>query len=264
MTRPDDGHESVHRLLAPAKLTWTLEVTGRRANGYHEIRSEMVSLDLCDELAIVESDATAVVYEETDDPRLRVVAPRGHDLIEKALALATRTATVVVRKRVPVGGGLGGGSSDAGAILRWAGFGDLALAATLGGDVPFCVHGGRADVRGIGETVRALTYEHRTVTLVIPPFGVDTGACYRAFDEMDDAPPVSARNDLREAACRVEPRLRTALEWLAAETGQPVELCGSGSTMFFDAPLSTSTSSWSLTSPVGELRCHVASTTPAQ
>ena len=74
-----------------------------------------------------------------------------------------------IDKRIPPGGGLGGGSADAAAVLRWAGVDDLAAAAALGADVPFCLVGGRARVRGIGEVVEPLPFVDRTVTLVMPP-----------------------------------------------------------------------------------------------
>jgi hypothetical protein len=81
-----------------------------------------------------------------------------------------------------VGAGLGGGSADAAAILRWAGCSDLEMASALGADVPFCVAGGRARVRGIGESVTALAHQDREFTLLLPPFGMDTAAVYRAWD----------------------------------------------------------------------------------
>ena len=86
---------------------------------------------------------------------------------------------VRLTKRIPLGGGLGGGSADAGAVLRWAGCDDLELAVTLGADVPFCVVGGRARVEGVGERVTPLPFEPRRYLLVLPPFGVDTARSTR-------------------------------------------------------------------------------------
>ncbi len=113
-------------------------------------------------------------------------------------------------KRIPIGGGLGGGSSDAAAILRWARCSDPAIALGLGSDVPFSVVGGRALVEGIGEVVTPLEYERRDFVLLIPPFGVTTALVYAAYDAPNhkghSTDESSARNDLTDAALAVEPR----------------------------------------------------------
>ena len=93
-------------------------------------------------------------------------------------------AHVRLVKRIPAGAGLGGGSSDAAAVLRWAGVDDLELAASIGADVAFCVRGGRARVRGIGEVVEPLPHEDRTFTLLTPPFGCSTVEVYRSWDAL--------------------------------------------------------------------------------
>ena len=78
------------------------------------------------------------------------------NLVRRALRLVDRRAAVHVHKAIPAGGGLGGGSADAAAVLRWAGVDDVAVATALGADVPFCLVGGRARVRGVGEQVEPL------------------------------------------------------------------------------------------------------------
>src|SRR5207302_1227651 len=149
-----------------------------------------------------------------------------------------RQAHVRLVKRIPPGGGLGGGSADAAAVLRWAGVADVELAASLGADVPFCLTGGRARVRGIGEMVAALPFEDRTFTLLVPPFGVSTPAVYGAWDAMGG--PTGEANDLEAAALAVEPRLATWRDRLGEQTGRTPILAGSGSTWFvegaFDGP----------------------------
>ena len=266
------------RVLAPAKLTWSLEITGTRPDGYHLIRAEMVTLDLADELTIEDADTTLVEW-----PRWVAYAPEPteRNTIETALELVGRTAHVRLDKRIPVQGGLGGGSADAAAILRWAGFSDLAGAATIGADVPFCVVGGRAIVTGVGEIVEPLEFIERTVTLIVPSnLRVSTHECYRAYDDLiARGHRPSGRNHLREAACSIEPRLGETLEWLARETGLAVQLCGSGSTMFVDGDVFADVTNGPLAqarevrselgggrlfdSPVGTLMFVTARTTPA-
>src|SRR5688572_23056203 len=104
---------------APAKLTVSLRITGVRDDGYHLIDAEMVSIDLCDELEIGAGDGLEVVGATG------LTVPAGDDnLVRRALRLVGRTAHVRLTKRIPAGGGLGGGSTDAAAVLRWAAFDD--------------------------------------------------------------------------------------------------------------------------------------------
>jgi 4-diphosphocytidyl-2-C-methyl-D-erythritol kinase len=217
------------RLLAPAKLTLSLRITGVRDDGYHLIDAEMVSLDLADVLDVQPTDGATALLElvGTDLP----VEPG--NLVLRALAVAGRSARVRLTKRIPPGAGLGGGSADAAAILRWAGVDDPLVAARLGADVPFCLTGGRARVRGIGEILDPLAPEARTLTLLTPPFGCSTPAVYAAWDDLG-GPTADGPNDLEPAALRVEPRLARYRDELGDASGQVPLLAGSGSTWFVD------------------------------
>ena len=129
----------MHVERAPAKLTVSLRITGVRADGYHLIDAEMVTLDYADVLQIGEGDDLEVV-----GPYAAGVPTGDDNLVRRALGVTGRRASVRLDKQVPAGAGLGGGSADAAAILRWAGCFDLDVAAALGADVAFCVVGGRA------------------------------------------------------------------------------------------------------------------------
>ncbi|HWD56256.1 MAG TPA: 4-(cytidine 5'-diphospho)-2-C-methyl-D-erythritol kinase [Acidimicrobiales bacterium] len=218
------------KVRAPAKLTVSLRVSGVRADGYHELEAEMVSLSLADELVIEEGGRGLVVEAE---PWIRAggLPPPDDNLIGRALAACGRRAAVTLAKRIPVGAGLGGGSADAAAILRWAGVTDPALAAGLGADVPFCVVGGRARVGGVGERVSALGYVRTDYLLLLPPFGVDTAAVYRAWD---DEPNHDGPNELAAAAVVTEPRLAAWRDALGDLAGRAPCLAGSGSTWFVE------------------------------
>jgi 4-diphosphocytidyl-2-C-methyl-D-erythritol kinase len=223
------------RLRSPAKLTVSLRVEGVRPDGYHELTAEMVALDLHDRIEI-DPDGDGLAIDQIAGRAAEIGAD---NLVTRALRAVDRQARVVVHKRIPVGGGLGGGSSNAATVLRWAGVDDLEIAAHLGADVPFCLRGGRALVRGIGERVEALPFEDRTYVLLLPPFGVDTGAAYRAYDQ-GERPAVSwaasARhgNDLEEAALSVEPRLAAWRDAFAEQCTSVPRLAGSGSTWFVE------------------------------
>ncbi len=243
-------------LRAPAKLTRYLEITGRRANGYHELRSEMTSLALADELTVDESGDYVRVRNHFERP----VPEGGENLVARALALVERRAGVVIDKLIPAGGGLGGGSADAAAILRWAGGVDPLDAVRLGGDVPFCQVGGRALVEGVGERVSPLAFDDRPVTLFIPDFGISTRDCYEAYDELYDAGwRPSGSNHLEEPACAVEPRLALVLVQLRERFGD-VRVAGSGSTMFVEGVISDF---GDVTGPAMRLRVVSTTTTPA-
>lgn len=202
---------------ALAKLTLSLRVTGVRPDGSHLLEAEMVTLDLADELTI--------------SPGTNDLPP--DNLVSRALAAVERDAHVVLDKRIPMGAGLGGGSADAAAVLRWAGVDDLAVAVGLGADVPFCLVGGRARVRGIGEIIDPLPYEDRVFTLLTPPLHVSTPAVYRAWDDLG-GPTADGPNDLEPAALVVEPALAAWRDRLGDATGVTPVLGGSGGTWFVE------------------------------
>lgn len=255
----------VARLLAPAKLTLSLRITGIRPDGYHLIDAEMVTLDLCDEIIVRHSSASSVEIAPAPATRdgtgavpVWDIPTDGSNLVIRALELAGRTAHVEVRKRIPPGAGLGGGSADAAAVLRWAnrmsaeqaartgsaGSGPRSpspavvtpqQAAVLGADVPFCLVGGRARVTGVGEIVEPLRFRHQSFELWTPPVQAETATVYRTWDELGG--PSGDTNDLEPAALAAYPELAEWRDEIAARTGRVPQLAGSGATWFIPAPL---------------------------
>ena len=213
-------------LFAPAKLTVDLRVTGVRDDGMHLIDAEMVTLDFGDELTLREGAGVRYQGAWTGEGG-------ENDLVTRALALVGEQRQVEVDKRIPAGAGLGGGSADAAAILRAAGFGDLEAAARLGADVAFCLVGGRARVSGIGEVVEPMPYVERTYTLLTPPLHCSTPAVYKAWDAMG-GPTGDNGNDLEPAALVVEPELERWRDLLSDHAGTRARLAGSGSTWFVE------------------------------
>ena len=212
---------------APAKLTLSLRILGQRADGYHLIDAEMVALDWHDTLTIDPSSTglSAAGPYATGLPLGRT------NLVSKALQLLGRTAAVHIHKALPPGGGLGGGSADAAAVLRWGGYADLGGAARLGADVAFCLVGGRARVRGIGELVEPLPFEPIDVTLVVPPMSVSSQRVYAAWDHLD-GPRSDGDNDLEPAAINAFPELATWRDRIHEAAGIAPTLAGSGATWF--------------------------------
>ncbi len=216
-------------VLAPAKLTLSLRITGVRDDGYHVLDAEMVTVDLADRLTFGDGDSLEVFGATGAE-----VPVDDGNLVRRALVAVGRQAAVRLYKRIPAGAGLGGGSADAAAVLRWAGCTDLTVAAGLGADVPFCLGGGRARVRGIGDRLEPLPFSPlagRRYTLLTPPLAVSTAEVYQAWDRLE-GPRGDAPNDLTTAALTVEPALAPWRDRLREATGVEPVLAGSGSTWF--------------------------------
>jgi 4-diphosphocytidyl-2-C-methyl-D-erythritol kinase len=172
-------------LLAPAKINVTLEVLGRRDDGYHALRSVMLPIGLYDRIELQPSEAMRL---SVDDPALGT-----NNLVMRALeSTGVGPQSVVLHKEIPVGGGLGGGSSDAAAVLRAAmdgrldvprGADWLGIARTLGSDVPFFLAGTGALVEGTGDRVTAIgALPHWWTVVVRPHASVATADAYRQLD----------------------------------------------------------------------------------
>jgi 4-diphosphocytidyl-2-C-methyl-D-erythritol kinase len=173
------------RLIAPAKINWTLEVLRFRPDGYHEIRSVLQTIDLHDSVTL--TDADAVTLELTGDSGpLGDAPPESNLAVRAARALNRRLgngrgAHIAIEKGVPVAAGLGGGSSDAAAVLRglnilWDARQDdanlMEIAAEIGSDPPFFIVGGTAVAVGRGEQVEPLTDALAPgILLATPPAG---------------------------------------------------------------------------------------------
>lgn len=175
------------RLSAPAKVNLTFEALGRRADGYHEVRTVLHAISLADEIAFAPADDLSLAVEppEADSFSSAASAPAGDDnLVLRAARLLRREAGVKagaairLRKRIPVAAGLGGGSSDAATTLRvlrrlWGLDLDAdalrELAAQLGSDVPFFVTGGAALAEGRGERIMPLPPAQGSVVVMAPP-----------------------------------------------------------------------------------------------
>lgn len=220
-------------LRAHAKLTLRLRVTGVRADGFHLIDAEMVSLDLHDLITLT----PATTGLTASGPFADKMPLDDSNLVARALRLVDADAGVHLHKQIPHGGGLGGGSTDAATVLRWGGLAttpvELQRAAELGADIAFCLVGGRARVRGIGEIVEPLRAVDHVVTLVIPPVAVSTPAAYGAWDALG-GPTADGPNDLEPAALAVEPELRRWRDLIGDRLGQAPVLAGSGATWFTD------------------------------
>lgn len=227
-------------LLAPAKLTLSLRVLGARADGFHELEALTVSVSEPHDIVTLEDRADGVTLRVTG--ATEGVPEDEQNLAVQAAREAGRAVAIGLHKGIPPDAGLGGGSSDAAAVLR--GLGAERFAAELGSDVPFCVRGGAAWVRGRGEVLEPVSMPGSlAVVIAVPAFGLRTPAVYRAWDELggprarrEVATPAPVAhlldrlaNDLEPAAEHVEARLVGFRQEVEAHVGVPALLAGSGS-----------------------------------
>ena len=230
---------------APAKVNLFLHVTGRRSDGYHDLESLVALVDLADSIALTSRDDGEVAaahdiagIARDDDLSLRAARAL------KSAAGVRDGVTIALTKRIPLGAGLGGGSSDAASVLLalnrlWkldlarAQLADIAL--TLGADVPFFVRGENAIARGIGEALTPVTLPTSWLVLVHPRAHVETRDIFTARELTRNAPSAKidvfsegyGRNDLAAVTREKFPAVREALDALDG-----ARMTGSGSAVF--------------------------------
>lgn len=234
---------------APAKLNLFLHVTGRRADGYHELETLFVALDVGDTITLTRRDDGAI---RRTTGLSAVPAPQ--DLAVRAAAAVKQAtgcplgADIAVAKRIPVGGGLGGGSSDAASVLlalnRLWGLGLprselVRIGLALGADVPFFLCGEPAIARGIGERLTPVSMPTLWVAVIVPPLAVSTAAIFAAPEltrdgrsaKMDVFSEGYGRNDLQPVAVARFPEIAVALAGLR-ERSTSARMTGSGGCVF--------------------------------
>ncbi len=233
------------RIPTFAKLNLSLRVFQPRSDGYHPIDSIFQTVSLADELQITSTPGHGTIHLTTDHPTLPTDR-RNHlvrlvEMFQKEIPFHLEVHLI---KQIPIGGGLGGGSSNTAAFLNFLNHQCnwnyspaecTAIALQLGSDIPFFLQGGRARVTGIGEQIEALSAltPPTHYLLICPPIQCDTKRVYHQFDQQSPPPNPSIypANDLLPAALTAYPDLHTLHETLTAVC-EPIHLSGSGSTFF--------------------------------
>ncbi|MCX7558810.1 4-(cytidine 5'-diphospho)-2-C-methyl-D-erythritol kinase [Sulfitobacter sp. F26204] len=233
-------------VFAPAKVNLTLHVTGQRQDGYHLIDSIVAFADVGDRLWITPAPKTSI---KVTGPFAQGVPVDAGNLVWAAMQLAGKTAHIAIEKNLPHGGGIGGGSSDAAAILRH--YGVRERAASLGADVPVCLAASAQRMRGIGNDLCLMSSLPPVyAVLVNPGIHVATADVFKAL-QIRDNPPMpqdipafetsvgfiewlrQQRNDLKPAAIVIAPEIAGVLAQM--EQCRQIALArmsGSGSTCF--------------------------------
>lgn len=254
--------------LTPAKVNLSLRVHGRDQDGYHPIRSLAQTLEWCDELQITEEPGAPFRLETRTEPGLVGAdhlseQPENQNLVYQAVEKWGQQRDrplpswqVELRKNIPIGAGLGGGSSNAAGMLlalvedaQESTEKIVELAQELGADIPFLLQGGTAWLAGRGEQVTPiqLTADEWALVVVCPPFSLATEEVYLAWDRLgepdgpnwsDSSLPPELRayspltNDLYPAAVSLRPELEEWRAELSQQWGREVRMSGSGPALF--------------------------------
>ena len=241
-------------LRSPAKLNLFLHIIGRRPDGYHLLQSVFQLIDWCDTI-------TLKAIPENEVHRVNPIpgVPPEQDLVVRAAKLLKEFCQfdagveIELQKEIPMGAGLGGGSSDAATTLiglnvLWNLQLDKAtlakLGLQLGADVPFFIHGQNAFVEGIGEKIQGLELENRDFLVIFPKQGITTSSIFQdpgltrdhaqiTIDGFLASPWSDLSNDCQAVAGRICPEVKQALDWISqARSGSEPRMSGSGSSVF--------------------------------
>ena len=228
------------KVRAYAKINWTLRVTGRRSDGFHDLETIFQTISLHDTLTFTESDRLTLTC---DDPTIPV--DDTNLVLRAARAIDAKPVAIDLQKRIPHGGGLGGGSSDAAATLTALGAPRPDVALALGSDVPFFLVGGTAYATGRGEVLTPLRNRAGVALLLLfPEERVMTGEAFRmirkyspplGIERLRDFDPLRDRelliNDFEEPVFEQLPALRELKRRLYYAGAQWAGMTGSGSTI---------------------------------
>lgn len=233
-------------LPSPAKLNLFLHITGRRADGYHTLQTLFQLLDYGDTLHFSESDALTLA------PDLPGVATNDNLIIRAARLLQSHTgckrnAAIALEKRLPLGGGIGGGSSNAATTLLalnalWQlglSIDELAaLGLQLGADIPVFVRGATAWAEGVGEQLQAVAIPPRNYLILVPPCAISTARIFSHPALTRNTSPITiaaflregGHNDCEPVAKKLYPEVDFALSWLNRFAS--AQMTGTGACVF--------------------------------
>lgn len=268
-----------------AKVNLSLQVSTPGPDGYHPLRGLFQSVTWADEVVLepADDDGVAVTSGAAPEDEGNLAWQALHAV--RTVVGATEPMRVELRKTIPAGAGLGGGSADAAAVLALAGRRYrvdretlLELAATLGADVPFAFVGGSAFVTGRGEAVHPVpAISGFALAVVVPPVELSTPAVFRAWDDLGeprgpvlaapDLPPALREyaplgNDLYPAAVRIAPQLDDWRDDLATRWGAPLAMTGSGSGLFASFPTLDEAAGAIVAIPAGARAAEAVEPTP--
>ena len=248
--RDNEQKEKMKMWPAPAKLNLFLHITGQRADGYHQLQTVFQILDFGDQLHFEVRDDGQIIRqtEMAGVDAQQDLTVRAAKLLQQETA-CPKGADIHINKQLPMGGGLGGGSSDAATTLvalnqLWeTGLSteDLSkLGLQLGADVPVCVQGVSAWAEGVGEHLQPIELPKKWFVVLCPAINVSTAQIFRNSQLRRDCPPITIRDFLQQPESCINvceslvshqyPEVAKALEWLGAYA--PARMTGTGASCF--------------------------------
>lgn len=237
---------------APAKLNLFLHITGQREDGYHLLQTVFQFIDFCDELRfrVREDGAINRITGSADVPPASDLVVRAAQLLQEKAGIR-QGVDIELDKHIPMGAGLGGGSSDAATTLvalnqlwglGWSREKLAELGLILGADIPIFIYGQAAWAEGVGEQFEPISPSEPWYVVIIPPCHVPTSEIFKAADLTRDCPPLTIRDFLagqginvcEPVVCERYPQVADALKWLSQYA--PARMSGTGSSVFAAFP----------------------------
>ena len=237
------------RLLTSAKINLNLKVSQQQNSGFHFLDSDMIPIDIYDEISINEAEEDKILFSIDQLNNEYTTVHKALNLLRKINSSFKEQFVISVEKNIPLQSGLGGGSSDAGALLRY--LVDtyqleepsmLEIATEVGSDVPFFYNGTSSKVQGIGDVLKPFnsdTLNNVEIILAVPIIHLSTGTVFNKFDELVTKSPqkhefnnIEIFNDLWEASSELSEDLKKIKNELENVFQNKFFMSGSGPTIF--------------------------------
>ena len=235
------------KLRTSAKINLNLEIFSEKQDNLHKLSSLMIPIDIYDDIEIKESVSETIKYSDENLNSIESTIHKALKLIRKNNPSFDKSFDIYIDKKIPYNSGLGGGSSDAGAVIRYLCDNyeldlpsNLEIVREVGSDVPFFIQGVSAVIQGIGEVVEPLDLNTDIDLLIaVPKVGLSTKDVFNSFDTLDSKNrdtntwnKIEIFNDLWPAATKVYPELETLREALQEKYQNIFFMSGSGSSFF--------------------------------
>ena len=252
------------RLLTSAKINLNLKVSQQQNSGLHFLDSDMIPIDIYDEISINEAEVDTILFSIDQLNNEYTTVHKALALLRKINSSFKQQFVISVEKNIPLQSGLGGGSSDAGALLKY--LVDtyqleepsmLEIATEVGSDVPFFYNGASSKVQGIGDVLKPFnsdTLNNVQVIIAVPNIHLSTGAVFNKFDELETKSTqkhefnnIEIFNDLWEASSELSEDLKKIKNELEYDFQNKFFMSGSGPTLFslFDSQIENNITNYS-------------------
>jgi len=235
------------KLLSSAKINLNLKTSPATDGNLHELVSDIIPIDIFDEIEILENSKNIVEYDKKELNKIRTTVHKAIELIEKFNPNFDKKFNINISKNIPIEAGLGGSSSNAGTVISYLckeyelnvpSYREIAQ--YIGSDVPFFVNGSAAKVEGIGEKITPLDgIPSMDLLIAVPKFGLSTKEVFNQYDKLKeiDTPKdqwnkIDIFNDLFDAASFLQPEIIDIKKYLETELNEKFYMSGSGSSLF--------------------------------